>query len=133
MGYFQKLGVYDYAARAEQEQSMGKIIGVSWVDVNRGDSEDPEYRSRLVGTEFAVGNDDALYAATPPSEALRIIISHAATYPDDGPKRVIMMNGVRRAYFYAKINRDVFIELPKEDPKYGTGLLGKLKLCLYWL
>ena len=42
-----------------------------------------------------------------------------------------MINGVRRAYFYAKINRDVFIELPKEDPKHGTGLLGRLKLCLY--
>ena len=62
-------------------------------------------------------------------EALGIIIIHAATYPDEGPERVIMINDVRRAYFYAKINRDVFIELPKEDPKYGTGLLGKLKLC----
>ena len=41
-----------------------------------------------------------------------------------------MINDVRRAYFYAKINRDVVIELPKEDPKYGTGLLDKLKLCL---
>ena len=42
-----------------------------------------------------------------------------------------MINDVRRAYFYAKIKREVFIEWPKEDPKYGTGLLGKLKLCLY--
>ncbi len=42
-----------------------------------------------------------------------------------------MINDARRAYFYAKITRDVYIELPKEDPKFGTGLLGKLKLCLY--
>ena len=42
-----------------------------------------------------------------------------------------MINDVRRAYFYATINRDVFIELPKEDPKYGIVLLGKLKRCLY--
>ena len=42
-----------------------------------------------------------------------------------------MINDVRRAYFYAKIQRDVYIELPKEDPDYGKGLLGKLKLCLY--
>ena len=99
--------------------------------MSQGDSEDLEYRSGLVGREFAVGKDDALYVATPPLEALRIIISHTATYPESGPKRVIMINDVRRAYFYAKIQRDVFIELPKEDPKYGTGLLGKLKLCLY--
>ena len=64
-------------------------------------------------------------------EALRIITSHAATYRDDGPERVIMINDVRRAYFYANISQDVFIELPKEDPMYGTGLLGKFKLCLY--
>ena len=42
-----------------------------------------------------------------------------------------MINDVRRAYFYAKITRDVYIELPKEGPKYGTGLLGKLKRFLY--
>ena len=72
-----------------------------------------------------------MYAATPPLEALRIIISHAATYPECGPQRVVVINDVRRAYFYAKITRDVYIELPKEDPKFGTGLLGKLKLCLY--
>ena len=86
-----------------------------------------------MGREFAIGKDDALYVVTPSLEALTIIISHAATYPDEGPERVIMINDVRRAYVYAKINRDVFIELPKEDPKYGTGLLGKLRLCLYVL
>ena len=42
-----------------------------------------------------------------------------------------MVNDVRRAYFYAKINRDVFIELPPEFPDYGSGKIGKLRLCLY--
>ena len=42
-----------------------------------------------------------------------------------------MINDVRRAYFYAKIQRDVYIELPKEDKDYGKGILGKLRLCLY--
>ena len=31
----------------------------------------------------------------------------------------------------AKIQRDVYIELPKEDPDYGKGFWGKFKLCLY--
>ena len=66
-----------------------------------------------------------------PLEALRLIISHAATIPDDGPKRTIMINDVRRAYLYAKIQRDVYIELPEEDDKRGPGMLGKLRLCLY--
>ena len=42
MGYLQKIGVYDYAARAEQEQSLGNSIGVKWVDVSEGDLEEPE-------------------------------------------------------------------------------------------
>ena len=42
-----------------------------------------------------------------------------------------MMNDVRRAYFYAKATRDVYIELPKEDPHSERGdVVGKLKLCL---
>ena len=60
-----------------------------------------------------------------------MIISHAATYLDKGLERVIMTNDVRRAYFYAKINRDFFIESPKEDTKHGIGLVGNLKLCFY--
>ena len=42
-----------------------------------------------------------------------------------------MVNDVRRAYFHAKITRDVFIELPDEDPDHGADLVGKLRLCLY--
>ena len=38
-----------------------------------------------------------------------------------------MINDVRRAYFYIKIQRDVYIELPKEDPDYGKGSLGEIQ------
>ena len=42
-----------------------------------------------------------------------------------------MIKDVRRAYVYAKIQCNAYIELPKEDPDHGKGLLGNLKLCLY--
>ena len=46
MGYFTKLGVFEYATHAQQQQqTLGKIIGVRWVDVNKGDSEEPKYTS----------------------------------------------------------------------------------------
>ena len=131
MEYFEKLGVYDKVPRSHQLTTGGKIIGVRWVDVNKGDAVDVNYRSRLVGREFNVGRDDALYASTPPLEALRLIVSHAATISESGARRSIMINDVRRAYFYAKIQRDVYVELPKEDKDHGTGMLGKLRLCLY--
>ena len=38
-----------------------------------------------------------------------------------------MVNDIRRAYVYAKIDRDVFIELPPEDPEYGSDKIGKLR------
>ena len=61
------------------------------------DAFDVDYRSRLVGREFNFGRDDVLYAFTPPLEALRLIVSYAATQPLDGKRRNIMMNDVRRA------------------------------------
>ena len=48
MGYFAKFGAYEYATHADQQQTLGKSIGVRWVDVSKGDHDDPEYRPRLV-------------------------------------------------------------------------------------
>ena len=67
MEYFHKLGVYESVTRDHQACAGGKIIGVRWVDVNKGDALHRNYRSRLVGREFNVGRDDALYVSTPPS------------------------------------------------------------------
>ena len=41
-----------------------------------------------------------------------------------------MINDGRRAYFYARIQRDVYIEVPREDPHAGPDVLRKLELCL---
>ena len=102
MAYFKKLGVYERVPRSYQVQTGGKIIGVRWVDVNKGDATDTNYRSRLVGREFNIGRDDALYAATPPLDALRLVIGHAATHSHSGSWRSVMVNDVRRAYFYSR-------------------------------
>ena len=40
--------------------------------------------------------DDALHAATPPLEALRSVIGHAATCPEHGHGQMVMVNDVRR-------------------------------------
>ena len=42
-----------------------------------------------------------------------------------------MINDVRRAYFYAKQKRNVFINLPAEDEEAKEGEVGQLMLCLY--
>ena len=50
-----------------------------WLHINKGDIDNPIVRCRLVGKEFRTGPDDALFAGTPPLEALGLIISRAAT------------------------------------------------------
>ena len=84
MEYFKKLGVYRIVPRSHQLQTGGKVIGTRWVDVNKGDFDNPNCRSIFVGREFNAGKDDSLYAATPPLEALRYVLSCAATWRDNG-------------------------------------------------
>ena len=74
MAYFRQMGVYEKVDLKECWDSTGKApIAVRWVDINKGDSQKPNYRSRLVAKEFNTGVCPELYAATPPSECLRLM------------------------------------------------------------
>ena len=93
-------------------------ISVRWIDVNKQDTTNPLYRSRLVGKD----DDMSLYAATPPIEALRLILHQAATNREKNHFK-IMTNDVSRAYFYAPIQEGqhiyVYVKLPPEDTLPG--------------
>ena len=98
--------------------------------MNKGDSTNPDSRSIFVGKEFNTGTPDAsLFAATPPLEALKLLVSEAAT--DEGRRSHIMLSDVKRAYFHAPARRELYVELPPEDPGYGQGRVGRLNLSLY--
>ena len=59
--------------------------------------------------------DDA-FAGTPPLEALRLLVSDAATVGEDGgEEKVIMINDISRAFFEAPMKRALRIELPEES------------------
>ena len=128
LDYFRKMVVY---RKVKRPQGV-KTIRTRWVDVNKGDAKATDYRSRLVGMEFNEGVDPSLFAGTPPLEALRAIISLAGTANDKGVTQKIMINDVKRAYFHAKVTRDIYVEIPQEDRVEGEGdMVGKLELCLY--
>lgn len=76
--FFREMSAYTRCPRARIEEERGKLIDVSWIDATKGDAANPNYRSRLVGRELNTYRDEALYAATPPLQALRLTISHAA-------------------------------------------------------
>jgi hypothetical protein len=54
-------------------------IGTQWIDVNKGDIENPEYRSEQVAKEIHTHNREDLFAATPPLKARKMLISLAMT------------------------------------------------------
>ena len=88
------MGVYKKIPRRAMLQNAGRTIRTRWIDVNNGDEGAPDYRSRLVGKEFNDGADPSLFAATPPLEALRLIVSRAATEHKGGEKMKIRINNV---------------------------------------
>ena len=68
MKSFWEIPVYDYVPKAfAMSDSDGIIVDTTWVDVNKGTKNQPEWRSRLCAREFAALEErDDLFAPTPP-------------------------------------------------------------------
>ena len=95
-----------------------KVIGGRWIDVNKGDDQNWNYRRRFVAKEFNTGSETGLFAATPPLEALRLLRGEVATVDVQGKENVMMLNGVARAFFETPARRTfkdkVYLSMP--DP-----------------
>ena len=107
------------------------MVGVRWIDTNKGFGN---YRSRLVAQEFRTSREQALFAATPPLESLRVLLSLAASRgsgDDSGPCGLMLID-IKRAHFYAEAQRQIFIKLPQEDERSSDpNTIGLLKQSLY--
>jgi hypothetical protein len=133
--YFETKKVYVRVPQDEARQVTGKPpITIRWIYVNKGDSQNPEIRARLVARQIRHGpRDDDLYAANPPLESLRWLFSLAATgrtwRGSPGHSEKLTFVDVCRAYFNADIEEPTFIELLVEDAM--PGMVGRLLKCLY--
>lgn len=103
-------------------------VSVRWVDVLKTEGIT---RSRLVARDFRGGDRhrDDLFAATPPLEAIRVLISRAATETPSRRRRKMMFVDAKKAHLNPKCEEDVYIELPEEAGE-DKGMCGKL---VYWL
>jgi hypothetical protein len=129
MEYFKRMKVYSKVPVQKCKDLTGKMpIKVRWRDTNKQDEANPKYRSRLVAKDFKKYEDPELYAATPPIEMLRFLVSAAATgWSRHGNRRKIMVNDVARAYFHAPNMQPVFVEICEEDREPGDeGMCGEL-------
>ena len=134
LAFFHSRRVWLKVPKAHARAKGGRPpISVRWVDVNKGDDVQPNYRSRLVARQLRAMDlsGQSFFAPAPPLEALRTVLSLAATsvgkrrpnWDPESPKRTqISLVDVKRAYFNAEVDpRDppTFVELPKEDDDYA--------------
>ena len=127
--YVRKMRLYDKVPISECKQVTGKSpIIVRWIDINKGDKEQPNYRSRVVAREINTHKREDLFAAIPPLEALKVILS-MATSGNKG--ETIMINDISRAFFHAPTKRKVYVQLPREDQQPGEEhLCGRLNFSM---
>ena len=128
--YIHKIDLYTKVPITECYKKTGKApISVRWIDINKGDEERPNYRSRLVAREINTHKREDVFAATPPLETTKLILSTAAS---SNKGEIIMINDVSRAFFHARATRDVYVQIPSEDTQQGEeGLCGKLNFSMY--
>ena len=80
--YFHTKGVWIKVPKGRAKQDTGRQpISVRWVDVNKGDEQNPNYRSRLVARQLKATDQsgDSYFAPAPPLGALRAVLSLAMT------------------------------------------------------
>ena len=120
--FLNQFPVYEKVLRA---QASGKnFVKVRWCDVNKGDGDKMQVRSRLVAKEFRWRDPfmEGTFAATPPLEALRYVFHWMTTVRRRNGRKVQMkmiVLDVSRAHFHPKAVRETYIELPEEDATEG--------------
>ena len=135
VGYMQKREIWSVKDVEECWVKTGKApTSVKWVDTDKGTEEDPLVRCRLVARDFKVKGEkdrEDLFAATPPLELKRVLLSRAVTRRRKGGNaRKLMFVDARKAHLNPKCTEDVYIELP-EEAGAGPGKCGKLNFWLY--
>ena len=69
ISYAEKKPVWKKIPRSEAKAKGWKVIKSRWIDINKGDDDNPNYRRRMVWKEFNHREIEGLFAATPPLEA----------------------------------------------------------------
>ena len=81
---FKLMKVYEKVPTSEAWSTTGWApIAVRWIDINKGDSHKPLYRSRLAANEFKSDIRPDLFAATTPNECRKRMLSRLA---GEGPR-----------------------------------------------
>ena len=127
-----QLGACKYDSVDNCLKTTGKRpIPVKWVDVNRGDAQSLEVRSRLAVAETR--QRTALSEATRRRSRQRLLVSFVMSPHDkDEKSRVLMFIDITRAHPLCTMRRQAWVQLLAEDPRSTEeGVCGMLLRCIY--
>ena len=121
---------YQKVPISERIQVTGKKpIGCRWSDTYKGDEKAPKYRSRLCAKEFRASDPlkDGCFAATPPLEALRLLLSMCMGEWDNdvdrehskrGKWKLLFMDATR-CHFHSPVREAIYVDLCPEEAESG--------------
>ena len=126
-GSYEKMHVFDKVPIAQCWERTSKApLKARWVDIDKG----TRYRSRWVAKQFKGSDSEEWFAATPPIEALRALISHTTSGPK---KKALMVCDVSRAFFHAPVQHEISVELCEEAKKTleDNNMCAKQRISMY--
>ena len=91
-------------------ETRSSPIKTGWAETDKGQPGTPNMRARWVEKDSKAHVRLDPYAPTPPSEALKMVLSEIAT--GGRGRTVVAFVDVRRAYFYAPSCRRVVVDSP---------------------
>ena len=136
IAYMKKLNVYVESTLDECKRAGCVPIPMRWIDINKGDAARPNIRCRAVLQETKarskLGPNDiaTTFAATPPLEGLRLLVSLAMTGQVGvaaQARRVLGFYDVSRAHFHFPAKREMWVKVLPEDPDIKSGVAKLLK------
>ena len=122
--------VYETAPIEQCWNSIGRVqVNIKWVDINKDDKVNHDYRSRLVAKELKLDKRLDLFAAKTAlfNAAVAEGIGYKSGNWSSGMKKDVV--DISRSFFHADAIREVYVDLPSEDSEQG--MCGRLKKSMH--
>ena len=128
LDFTSRLGVYRRRPRTWAIDRGVPVLPKKWVDVNKGDVKQPDYRPGLCGEELERWDPTmpGTFASMGPFECVMFLFSKALTWKPgaSGPSaRKILFLDASRAHCQADATSEMAIELPPEERVKGQNLV----------
>ena len=113
MKWYEKINAFEEVTDETCLSRTGrKPISCRWKDINNGDNERVEVRSRHVAREIKQKGTHSYFAGTPPLALVRFVISRAATLSKTGKRRQLLVLDAKRAFLHADGSTETCVKPP---------------------